>query len=61
MCSDRRGNEQKTPNKTFQTKDPLTTSPDKNTPRTIQREFVQGVFVRVFCTMPTKNGSVRDV
>jgi len=41
------------------------TTPDK-TPeqkrlRTIEREFVQGTFVRVFCTRPTKIGGVRDV
>jgi len=35
------------------------TTPDKTpwtkTPRTIEREFVQGAFVWVFCTRPTKN------
>ena len=35
------------------------TTPDKTpwtkTPRTIQREFVQGAFVPVLCTRPTKN------
>ena len=44
-----------TPDKTFQTKDHLTKPPDKP-PRTIEREFAQGVFVRYFCTRPTKNG-----
>src|SRR6218665_347781 len=30
--------------------------PRTKTPRTIEREFVQGLFVRVFCSRPTKNG-----
>jgi len=41
MYSDRRGNRQNHPGQK-----PL---------RTIEREFVQGAFVRVFCTRPTKN------
>src|SRR6218665_388882 len=45
-----------TSDKIFQTKDPLTKSPGQKPPRTIEREFVQGIFVRVFCTRPTKNG-----
>jgi len=32
----------------------MTKPPDKN-PREQLREFVQGAFVRVFCTRPTKN------
>jgi len=46
MHSDRRGNGQKAPpDKTFQTKDKIL---GQNSPRTIEREFVQGAFVRVF-------------
>src|SRR6218665_3860250 len=33
----------------------MTKPPDKKTLQTIEREFVQGAFVRVFCTRPTKN------
>ena len=36
---------QKTPDKT----------PEQKPPRTIEREFAQKAFVRVFCTRPTKN------
>ena len=50
-----------TPDKNFQTKDPLTKAPRQKPPRTVDREFVQGAFVRVFCTRPTKNRGVRDV
>src|SRR6218665_2348827 len=56
MYSDRRGNvqiklprtkpsRQKTPDKTHRAKPP----------RTFEREFVQGAFVRVLCTRPTEN------
>src|SRR6218665_426360 len=46
MHSDRRGNRQKAPpDKTFQTKDKILR---QNSPRTIEREFVQGAFVRGF-------------
>ena len=35
--------------------------PGQKPPRTIEIEFVQGTFVRDFCTKPTKNWGVRDV
>src|SRR6218665_1363676 len=51
MYSDRRWNGQKPPRtKPSRQK---TKPPDKT--RTIEREFVQGAFVRAFCTRPTKN------
>ena len=31
-------------------------NPGQRPPRTIEIEFVQGTFVRDFCTRPTKNG-----
>ena len=50
---DRRGNGQK-PSRTK--------LPGQKPPRTIEIEFVQGTFVRDFCSRPTKNrGGVRDV
>src|SRR6218665_2860613 len=33
-------------------------TPGQNPPRTIEREFVQGAFVRGFCTRPTKLGGL---
>src|SRR6218665_1666950 len=36
-------------------------TPGENLPRTIEIEFVQGPFVRDFCTRPTKNGGPRCV
>ena len=51
MYSDRRGTDKNHHEQNFQTKDFL-----KKNQRTIEREFVQRVFVRVFCTRPTKNG-----
>ena len=37
-------------------------NPGQKPPRTIEIEFVQGTFVRDFCTpRPTKNRGVRDV
>ena len=53
MYFDRRGNGQK-PTRTK--------PPGQKPPRTIEIEFVQGTFVRDFCTRPTKNrGVVCDV
>src|SRR6218665_1147615 len=46
MYCDRRGNGQK-PTRTK--------PPGQNPPRTVEIEFVQGTFVRDFCTRPTKN------
>src|SRR6218665_121651 len=51
MYSDRRGNGQKPP----RTKPSRQKTPHTKFPRTTEREFVQGAFVRVFCTRPTKN------
>src|SRR6218665_1726166 len=46
MYCDRRGNGQK----------PIRTKPPgQKLPRTIEIEFVQGTFVKDFCTRPTKN------
>ena len=50
-----------TPDKIFQTKDPVTKLPEQKPPPTIEREFVQLVFVRVFCTRHTKNRGIQDV
>ena len=50
-----------TPDKTFQTKEPLTEAPGQKPSRTIEREFVQGGFVRIFCTRPTKSRGDWDV
>src|SRR6218665_2262422 len=54
MYCDRRRNGQKPP----RTKPSRPKTPDKSsrtkTQRTIEIEFVQGDFVRIFCTMPTK-------
>src|SRR6218665_3472246 len=56
MYSDQKGVRTKTtPDKTFQTKDPRTKAPGQKPSRTIEREFVQRAFVRIFCTRPTKN------
>ena len=53
MYSDRRGNGQKPPR---------TKPPGQKTPRTIEREFVQRTFVRVFVLGLLKiGGGVRDV
>ena len=51
MYSHRRGRDKNHPEQNLRIK----------TPRTIEREFVEGAFVRVFCTRPTKNRGVRDV
>ena len=40
---------------------PGQTLPDKNLHEQKEIEFVQGTFVRDFCTRPTKNRGVRDV
>ena len=52
-----------TRDKTFQTKDPLPwQNPWTKIPAwTIETEFVQEDFVRVFCTRPTKRQGVQDV
>src|SRR6218665_2925852 len=52
MHSDIRRTDKSTSDKTFQTRDKIL---GQKPPRTIEREFVQGAFVRVFCTRPTKN------
>jgi len=58
MYSDRRGMIKNYPGHKL----PDERHPDKKTRRTIEREFVQGAFVRVFCTRLTKiRGWVRDV
>jgi len=51
------------PDKTFQTKDPLTKPPDKNPRKQLRQNLYKGAFVRVFCrpTRPSKNWGVRDV
>jgi len=51
MYSDRRGDGQNHPRQNLPDKRPLTKAP-----QTIEREFVQGAFVRVFYTRPTKIG-----
>src|SRR6218665_2253064 len=60
MHSDRRRNGQNssTPDKTFQTKDK---TPGQKPPRTIEREFVQRTFVRVFVLGLLKMGGPRCV
>ena len=59
MYSDRRGNDQKPPwtKPSRQRQEPSGQKPLW----TIEREFVQGAFVHVFCTRPTKNRGVRVV
>src|SRR6218665_2489850 len=54
MYSDRR-NRQKPP---LPVKRPSDETPGQKPPRTIEREFVQGAFVRLFCTRPIKNRGV---
>jgi len=61
MYSDRRRNGQKPPRTKPSRQKTLWQNAPEKTPRTIEREFVQGAFVRVFCTRPTKNRGVRDV
>jgi len=63
MYSDRRGNGQKPPRtKLSRQKTPRQNPPEQKLPRTFEREFVQGAFVRVFCTKPTKKiGGLRCV
>src|SRR6218665_4190649 len=53
MYSDRRGNKQK-PGQNLQDKRPSDKTPGQKPPRTIETEVVQGAFVWVFCTRPTK-------
>src|SRR6218665_1641719 len=52
MHSDRRGTDKKQPGQDLPDK---RQNPRTKPPRTIEREFVQGPFVRVFCTRPNKN------
>ena len=61
MYSDGTGNGQNHPGQNLPDKEPPEKAPGHKPPRTIEREFVQGAFVRVFCTRPTKNGGFRDV
>ena len=49
-----------TSDKTFPTKNPEQ-NPRTKTPRTIERYFVQGVFVRDFCTTKNREGGPRSV
>src|SRR6218665_3040276 len=56
MYSDRRGNGQKPLGQNLPDKRPPDRTPGQKPPRTIEREFVQGAFVRDFCTRLTKNG-----
>ena len=55
------GTDKTTPVKTFQTKDPLTKTPGQKPLRTIEREFVQEAFVRVFVLGLLKIGGPRCV
>src|SRR6218665_1711498 len=56
MYCDRRGNGQKpTRTKTNPDQNQSGQNPGQKPPRTIEIEFVQGTFVRYFCTRPTKN------
>ena len=50
MFSDRRGKGQNLPDKR-----PPDKTPGQKPTQTIERELVQGAFVRVFCIRPTKN------
>src|SRR6218665_805605 len=43
------------PGQNLPDKRPPDKTPGQTPPRTIEREFVQGAFVRVFCTRRTKN------
>ena len=46
---------QNLPDKGHPDKKPRTKNPGQKLPRTIDREFIQGAFVQVFCTRLTKN------
>src|SRR6218665_3620444 len=48
-------NGQKPPGQNLSDKRHPDKTPGQKLPRTIEREFVQGAFVWVFCTRPTKN------
>ena len=50
------GTDKNHPGQNLPDKNPLTKALGQKPPRTIETEFVQGAFVRVFCTRPTKNG-----
>src|SRR6218665_2395564 len=57
MYSDRRGTDKTTRIKPSRQKTPgQIKAPGQKPSRTIEREFVQRDFVRIFCTRPTKNG-----
>ena len=49
------GKDKNHPGQNLPDKRPLTKPPGQKLPQTIEREFVQGAFVWVFCTRPTKN------
>src|SRR6218665_1872876 len=55
MYCDRRRNRQKPPRtKPSRQKNPTYKLPPDKPPRAMEREFIQGVFVRIFSTRPTK-------
>src|SRR6218665_273402 len=55
MYSDRRGTDKNHPGQNLRDKRPPDKTREQKPPRKIEREFVQGAFVRDFCTRPTKN------
>ena len=61
MYSDRTGTDKNHPEQNLPDKRPSDKTPGQKPQRTIEGEFVQGAFVRVFCAGPTKNRGVRDV
>src|SRR6218665_1207426 len=48
MSSDRRGTDKRHPGQNLPNKRPLIKPPGQKSPRTIEREFVQGAFVRFY-------------
>ena len=61
MYSDRTGTDKNHPGQNLPDKRPPDKTPGQKPLRTIETEFIQGAFVRVFCTRPTKNRGVLDV
>src|SRR6218665_2704299 len=55
MYSDRRGTDKNHPRQNSLDKRPPDKTPGHKPTRTIETEFVQGAFVRGFCTRPARN------
>src|SRR6218665_2545042 len=55
MYSDRTETNKNHPRENLPDKRPPDKTPGQKPPRTIETEFVQGAFVWIFCTRPSKN------